>query len=67
MLAQVLSRVQLFCDSMDCGLPGSSVHGIFQARILECVATSLTFIDAGNAGLIPGEEDPLRQQVVLYH
>ena len=25
------------CDS-DCGLPGSSVHGIFQARILEQVA-----------------------------
>ena len=23
------------CDSMDCRLPGSSVHGIFQARILE--------------------------------
>ena len=23
------------CDSMDCSLPGSSVHGILQARILE--------------------------------
>ena len=23
------------CDSMDCGMPGSSVHGILQARILE--------------------------------
>ena len=23
------------CDSMDCGPPGSSVHGIFQARVLE--------------------------------
>ena len=23
------------CDPMDCTLPGSSVHGIFQARILE--------------------------------
>ena len=22
-------------DPMDCGLPGSSVHGIFQARVLE--------------------------------
>ena len=26
------------CDPMDCSLPGSSVHGIFQARILEWVA-----------------------------
>ena len=25
------------CDSMDCSLPGSSVHGISQARILEWV------------------------------
>ena len=26
------------CDPMDCGLPGSSVHRILQARILEWVA-----------------------------
>ena len=26
------------CDPMDCSLPGSSVHGIFQARLLEWVA-----------------------------
>ena len=28
------------CDPMDCSLPGSSVHGIFQARVLEWVAIS---------------------------
>ena len=27
---------------MDCSLPGSSVHGILQARILECVAISFS-------------------------
>ena len=27
------------CDHMDCSPPGSSVHGILQARILEWVAT----------------------------
>ena len=26
------------CDLVDCSLPGSSVHGILQARILEWVA-----------------------------
>ena len=26
------------CDPMDCSLPGSSIHGILQARILEWVA-----------------------------
>ena len=29
------------CDPMDCSLPGSSVHGILQARILEWVMGSL--------------------------
>ena len=28
------------CDSMNCSLPGSSVHGIFQARKLEWVVIS---------------------------
>ena len=28
------------CDLMDCSPPGSSVHGVFQARILEWVAIS---------------------------
>ena len=37
----VLSWVWL-CDHMDCSPPGSSVHGIFQARILEWVAISFS-------------------------
>ena len=30
------------CDPMDCSPPGSSVHGILQARILEWVAISFS-------------------------
>ena len=30
------------CDRMDCSLPDSSVHGIFQARIVEWVAISFS-------------------------
>ena len=30
-------------DPMDCSLPGSSVHGIFQARVLEWVAIAHLF------------------------
>ena len=30
------------CDAMDCSLPGSFVHGILQARILEWVAVPLS-------------------------
>ena len=35
-----LSHVQLFAALMDCSPSGSSVHGVFQARILEWVAIS---------------------------
>ena len=30
------------CDLLECSLPGSSVHGILQARMLECVAISFS-------------------------
>ena len=35
------SRLTL-CDPMDCSLPVSSIHGIFQARVLEWVAISFS-------------------------
>ena len=31
-------------DPMDCRLPGPSVHGIFQARVLECVAIAFSLV-----------------------
>ena len=31
-------------DPMDCSLPGSSVHGIFQARVLEWGAIAFLFL-----------------------
>ena len=30
------------CDPIDCSLPGSSIHGIFQVRILEWVAIAFS-------------------------
>ena len=35
------------CDSVDCGPPGFSIHGIFQARILEWVTISGDLPDPG--------------------
>ena len=40
-MGELLSQVPL-CDPMDCSVPGSYVHGIFQARILEWVAISFS-------------------------
>ena len=41
------------CDSMDCRPPGFSVHGIVQARILECIAIIFPR-DLPNPGIEPG-------------
>ena len=39
---KLLQSCPTLCDPMDCGLPGFSVHGILQARILEWVAMPLS-------------------------
>ena len=38
MCAKSLQSCLTLCDPIDCSLPGSSVHGILQSRILEWVA-----------------------------
>ena len=35
--SEVVQSCPTLCDPMDCSLPGSSIHGIFQARVLEWV------------------------------
>ena len=51
MHAKSLQLCLTLCDPMDGSLPGSSVHGIFQARILEWVAISLYIYKAALHGL----------------
>ena len=41
-VSEVAQSCPILCDPMDCSLPGSSVHGIFQARVLEWVAISFS-------------------------
>ena len=40
--SEVAQSCLTLCDPLDCSLPGSSVHGIFQARVLEWVAISFS-------------------------
>ena len=49
MHAKSLQSCPTLCDPMDCSPPGSSVHGILQARILEWVAmpSSMDLPDRG--------------------
>ena len=44
--AKLLQLCLTLCDSMDCSMLGSSVHGILQARILEQVAISFSGVSS---------------------
>ena len=47
--AKSLQSCPTLSDPMDCSLPGSSVHGIFQARVLESGQTVTIFYAMGSA------------------
>ena len=60
-------RCLTLCDLMDCSLPGSSVHGILQARRLEWVAVSYS-----RGSCLPRDRTQVSQvsfagRWVLYH
>ena len=40
--SEVAQLCPTLSDPMDCGLPGSSIHGIFQARVLEWGAVAFS-------------------------
>ena len=40
--SEVAQLCPTLCDPMNCSLPGSSIHGIFQARVLEWVAIAFS-------------------------
>ena len=44
--SEVVQSCSTLSDPMDCSLPGSSIHGIFQARVLEwgAIASFSTFL-----------------------
>ena len=62
--AKLLQSCLTLCDPMDCSLPGSSVHGILQASILEWVAIPFLqgiFLTQGS------NLDLLHCRQILYH
>ena len=46
--SEVTQSCPTLSDPMDCSLPGSSIHGIFQARVLEWGAIAFSMHDLGN-------------------
>ena len=54
--SEVAQSCPTLSDPMDCSLPASSVHGIFQARVLEWDAIAFSeesTCNVGNLGSIP--------------
>ena len=45
--SEVAQSCPALSDLMDCSLPGSSIHGIFQARVLEWGAIAFSIIRLG--------------------
>ena len=41
-VSEIAQSGPILSDPMDCSLPGSSVHGIFQATVLEWVAIAFS-------------------------
>ena len=63
--SEVAQTCQILCeDPMDCSLPDSSTHGIFQARILEFVAISFPRGIFPTQGSNPGLKH--RRQTLYY-
>ena len=60
----MLNHHQTLCDLMDCSLPGSSVHGISQVRILEWVAMPSS---RGSSRLRDQTHDSCIGRRILYH
>ena len=58
------SEVAQWCptlsDPMDCSLPGSSVHGIFQATVLEWIAVQETWVQCLS------QEDPWEEKMATH-
>jgi len=58
-------------DPMDCSLPGSSVHGICRARVLEWGAIAfsvhLAMLETKKMGVPSlGREDPLAEEMAIH-
>ena len=64
LLSSSRSRFWLFRATMDCSLPGSSVHGISQTRILEWIAISFPRVSSR-----PGDQTHVSciGRWILYH
>ena len=56
--SEVTQSCPTLSDTMDCNLPDSSVHEIFQARVLEWVAIALSDVSMVVSQIVPHSPSP---------
>ena len=62
--SEVAQSCLTLSNPMDCSLPGSSVHGIFQARVLEWGAIAYPW---STSQFPPQSVTPIRKVFILIH
>ena len=63
--SEVAQSCPTLCDPMDCSLPGSSVHGIFQARVLKWGAISFSRGSSRPREFLWNSHQTLFSQIIL--
>ena len=64
--SEVTQSCPTLCDPMDCSLPGSCIHGIFQARVLEWGAIAFSGGDV-NTRQMGFMSEALPERVILRY
>ena len=71
--SEVTQSCPTLSDPMDCSLPGSSIHGIFQAKVLEWGAIAFSVSSLSHlyfkwqgTKLVMSETCPLPENIVKY-
>ena len=62
--SEVAQSCPTLSNPMDCSLPGSSVHGIFQARVLEWGAIAFSALETSST-INPEVEEGVIQNVLM--
>ena len=73
--SEVAQSCPTLSNPMDCSLPGSSIHGIVQARVLEWGAIAFSYMGSSSLNLptmqetwvqFLGWEDPLEKEMATH-
>ena len=65
--SEVAQSCLILRDPMDCSPPGSSIHGIFQARVLEWVATAFSEVTFGRVKNLSCVDSSFREHGMSLH